>query len=130
MSGRKPSHDTPSATLTGYPPAFDFGQLAFQRWVNGMMAMTEEVSHFAQARLQEDMGTWAKLASCRDPREAFDCHCRFVEKATADYLDELGKLSRFATNMAQETGVADSKFPPFWPSALKGTSSSKATPES
>jgi len=106
MPGRKPSHEAPSAFHAEYPHSvFGFGQHAFECWANGIAAMTEEVTHFAQARLQEDIGAWAKFASCRDPREALDYQRQFVEKATADYLDEFGKLSRIATTIAQETGT-------------------------
>ncbi len=94
----------------GWDPRAVFGltQNAFERWAHGVSALTGEVTHFVQARMQEDMSAWAKLANCRDPNEIFECQRHYAEKAAADYFDEAGKLSRLAVSIASE-GVSSSR---------------------
>jgi hypothetical protein len=110
MPAKMPAKE-PSPSLTpvsgGWdPPAlFGAGEHAFESWALAASALAQEMAQFVQSRLQEDMKSWARLASCRDPGEAFQCQCRFAEKAVADYLDEAGKLSALAMTLSTK-GIA------------------------
>ena len=77
-------------------------QHALEHWAHGVSALTDEVTHFVQARMQEDMSAWAKLANCRNPNEIFACQRHFTEKAASDYFDEAGKLSHLVVRIASE----------------------------
>lgn len=90
--------------VTGFDPNFFVGinQQAFDNWTRCMSGLTTEISRFLQARLQEDLGIWTKLASCKDLNEALECQNRFVQKAASDYFDEASTLSRLSMSMATE----------------------------
>jgi len=77
-------------------------QHAFARWLQGMFALSQEITQFTQGRLQEDMAAWSALATCRSPEEAMDCQRRFAAKATEQYAEEIGKLSQLMVSMAAE----------------------------
>jgi len=82
---------------------FGMGQHAFETWLRGMSALAEEMTHFVQARLQEDMSTWAKFTSCRNLNETLDHQREYAAKATSDFLEEANKLSRVAVSLADES---------------------------
>jgi phasin family protein len=69
------------------------------RWLQGMFALSHEITQFTQGRLQEDMAAWSALATCRNPEEAIDCQRRFAAKATEQYAEEIGKLSQMMVGM-------------------------------
>jgi hypothetical protein len=77
-------------------------QHAFARWLQGMFALSQEITQFAQGRLQEDLAAWSALATCRSPEEAMDCQRRFAAKATEQYAEEIGKLSQMMVGMTAE----------------------------
>lgn len=81
---------------------FEGNQQAFARWLHGMFALSQEITHFTQGRLQEDMAAWSALATCRSPEEAIDCQRRFAAKVTEQYADEIGKLSQMMVSIAAE----------------------------
>ena len=83
-----------------FPLAFDHDGV--ERWTRSMSVFADEITHFVQARLQSDMATWAEFAACRSPNEALECQQRFAEKAWADYLGEIDKLSRLTMDAATE----------------------------
>jgi len=78
-------------------------QKALECWTRAISALTEEMGHFVQARLQEDMGTWTKLTSCKDPTQAIECQRQYAEKAATDYFDEANKLSRLTMSLANDS---------------------------
>ncbi|MGO8915561.1 MAG: phasin family protein [Stellaceae bacterium] len=92
----------PAAT----PPAPPFDALftingnAFDRWIKGMMEISQEIAQFTQIRLEEDAAAWMKLASCRTPNEAFDCQQRFFERASGEYLAETNRLTQLIMSLA------------------------------
>ncbi|MGO8919072.1 MAG: phasin family protein [Stellaceae bacterium] len=75
-------------------------QQAYARWFQTMFALSQEITRFAQSRLQEDMAAWAKLASCHNPAEAMECQRRYSATAATQYGEEIGKLSQMMTGMA------------------------------
>ena len=91
---------------SGWAPNYGFlleaNQQAFARWFNGMNALSQEIAQFTQSRLQEDMTAWSTLASCNNPKDAFECQRRFAEKATAGYAAEVTKLSQMMMRLASE----------------------------
>lgn len=78
-------------------------QHAFARWLQGMFALSQEITQFTQGRLQEDMAAWSALATCRNPEEAMDCQRRFAAKTTEQYADEISKLSQMMVSLATES---------------------------
>jgi len=104
MAEKKQFSEMFKPTANGWDPRILFGanQRAFDSWIRGMSAFTEEMGNFMHTRLQEDIGVWTKLTSCKDAGQAFECQRQYVEKAAADYFDEAGKLSRLTMNLATE----------------------------
>ena len=96
----------PSEAKFGMPIGWDptslvsANQKALECWSRAVSALTEEVGQFMQARLQEDMGIWGKLTSCKDASQVFECQRQFVQKAATDYLDQANKLSRITMDLA------------------------------
>jgi len=78
---------------------FKSGRQAFAQWIASVSAMSEEVVHFTQERLQQHMEACTALATCKSPQEALDCQCRFASKAVDDYFAELGKLPRLMMDL-------------------------------
>ena len=105
MADRNKS-SAPSGTFpaAGWNPSFliDANQQALKCWARAISTLTEELGQFAQARLQEDLGIWSKLTTCKDVSQVFECQRQFVQKATSDYIDEANKLSRLTMNIANE----------------------------
>lgn len=104
MPAKKSTATVAPSRPYGLDPQMIFGlsQQALERWVHGVSAVTEEMTQFVQGRVQEDMGVWMRLAACRDPNEVLECQRHFMEKATHDYFQEAGKLSRLAMSIATE----------------------------
>lgn len=88
------------------------GQRAFSQWFEAMVALSQEMAEFTQARMREDMTTWSALAACRDPGEALECQKRFAATASKQYADEFATLSRLMVNMAQTGFAAVDRRPP------------------
>jgi Phasin protein len=81
---------------------FEANQEACGRWLQGLVALSQEVAQFMQSRLQEDMAAWMALASLRHPEEAMKCQQRFVERTVAHYADEIAKLSQMMFTLGSE----------------------------
>jgi hypothetical protein len=102
---------TPSPTKQEHTPdhrrAINFAgpernQAAFARWLEGMFALSQEITQFTQIRLQEDIAAWSTLATCYSPEQALDCQQRFVAKISDQYSAEIAKLSRMMMNIASQ----------------------------
>jgi len=81
----------------------DVNERAVAYWARSLSALTQEMTQFVEARLQEDTGAWFGLASCRNLTDIVECQRRYAEKATADYLDEYRKLSQIVLNLTNES---------------------------
>jgi len=94
----------PGATAKGsqldYGFLFEANQRALERWFKGVNNFSQELAQFTQSRLQEDLTAWSTLASCRTFEDVFACQRRFAEKATSQYSEEVGKLSRLVADFA------------------------------
>ena len=100
---RSPKSKPPTEAWTPvYAAMFESNQHAFTHWLQGIFALSQEISQFAQARLQEDMAAWSTLTACRSPEEAMDCQRRFAAKATEQYAEEITKLSQMVVSAAGE----------------------------
>ena len=75
------------------------GQQAYARWLQTMSELSQEITRFAQGRLQEDMTAWATFVGCHNPEEAMACQRQFSAKAAAQYSEEIGKLSQMMARM-------------------------------
>jgi hypothetical protein len=82
-----------------YAGLFDGNQRAFARWLEDASSLSQEITHFVQARLQEDITASFELVTCRSPHDALECQRQFVEKAADQYSDEIGKLFKIITRM-------------------------------
>ena len=103
--------DTAPTKETKFPaigmlPNFGFlleaNQQSFARWFQGTMELSKDITQFTQNRLQEDMAAWSALSQCKSIDEAVECQRRLVEKATAQYSEEIAKLSQIMMNLASE----------------------------
>lgn len=65
----------------------------WNEWMRQALALSQEVSSFVMARASEDIGTWARLASCKDPAQFLECQQQFVQKAAGDYFAEGQKIA-------------------------------------
>lgn len=87
------------------------GQRAFSRWLEGLLALSQEMTQFTQGRLQEDMAAWSTLMGCHDASEALDHQRRFAATASQQYADAIAKLSRMMVHLAQEGFAAVQRAP-------------------
>jgi hypothetical protein len=78
----------------GYGTLLDGGRRALDRWTHGMFECSRAFGAFAMARWQEDLETWKALGNCRSIDELLQCECSYVQKAAADYMAEMGKLTQ------------------------------------
>jgi phasin family protein len=90
---------------------FEGNQNALARWLHALFALSQEITQFTQARLQEDVAAWSTLAACRNPEEAMECQRRFAAKATEQYAEEIGKLSQMTMSMVGEEVVPSRQRP-------------------
>lgn len=65
--------------------------------LKGVMALSQEVSEFTNARLRQNVERSETLLRCSDPAEAFGLQCDFAHKATQQYLAEANRLMALAT---------------------------------
>jgi hypothetical protein len=72
------------------------------------MELGQEIMWFSQRRFQADMDAWTAFASCRNPVDFCECQRQFVEKAGAQYLEEVNKLSSKMTSIVSDAAG------PFW----------------
>jgi hypothetical protein len=86
-------------------------QKAVARWMETLLALTQEITSFTQHRLQEDMDTLFALGGCRNPAQAIEHQQRFVAKASQEYTDEIAKLGRMVTSLGWQ-GVSEPYQPP------------------
>jgi hypothetical protein len=98
-AGSKHSVDPRTAM---YATLLDSNRHAFARWLEGMFALSQEITQFTQTRLQEDMASWAALATCSSPEQAFDCQRRFAERLSEQYSHEISKLSRMMMSISSD----------------------------
>jgi hypothetical protein len=98
--------DDPKSTSTAnaatYMNVLEGNQQAFARWFQGMFAVSQEITHFTQARLHEAMTTSSMLAGCASPEQALDCQRRFATRAAEKYTEEMSKLSRMMISIARD----------------------------
>jgi hypothetical protein len=86
-----------------YGPLLEGPQHAWARWLQGMFAVSQEITQFTQHRLQEDMAAWTALATCHNPEETMTYQRRFAENATTQYAEEINKLSQMMMSIAGES---------------------------
>lgn len=106
MAVRKKGSASPSrsASTNGWDPGLVLAanQHAFQRWVQGLSALSEEMTHFIGDRLREDTNAWTKLVQCTDLNQALACQRQYADKMTTAYLDEANRLSSLAFQIAND----------------------------
>jgi phasin family protein len=98
----KTSPPSPNGSSAGFGFVMEEDQQAFARWFRGVSSLSAALAEFIQSRLQDDMAAWSALASCTTSGEALECQRRFAEKATAQYSQEITKLSQLMLRLATE----------------------------
>ena len=93
----------------GWAPVLEANRVALERWtkvsdtmVKGMLAISQEMTHFAQIRLKEDAKNCETLGHCHGPGEALGYQQRFAEAATTEYLEEANRLTALMTKIAND----------------------------
>jgi hypothetical protein len=71
--------------------------------MKGMMAVGQEMTEFASARIRENVERSETLMQCADPVSAFGLQCSFAQKATQQYLEEAGRLMALATQLTAKS---------------------------
>jgi phasin family protein len=87
---------------TNYTALLEGNQQAFAHWMQGTMALSQEITRFAQQRLREDVSTWWSVATSRGPEEAVARQQKFAMQATEQYAEEITKLSQMMVTTAEE----------------------------
>lgn len=82
---------------------FAIHQSAFDFWVRGVSAWTEELGQFMRARITNDLDALTSFASCKTPEQALEWQRQFLEAATRDYFEEANKLSRLTIGLANDS---------------------------
>ena len=92
------SLETGSVIVGGDPHfLFEVGQHAFEYWAHQMSELTDEMSHFAEARLREDIRTWSDHR--KHLGEPLEYQRRFAQAIT-EYLDQASRLCRIVMRIA------------------------------
>ena len=86
-------------------------QKAVARWMEALLALTQEITSFTQHRVQDNMDALFALAACRNATQAVEHQQRFIAKASQEYTDEMAKLGRMVTSLGRE-GIAGMYQPP------------------
>ncbi len=68
--------------------------------LEGALAISEELGHFTQRRLQDDMETFRGMLACGNVLDALECQRQFAQRMTAQYAEEAGKLANMMAGMA------------------------------
>lgn len=89
----------------GFSPTYAINHQMFECWARGMSRLSHDLAQFMQSRLLEESTLWEKLASCRDPADAFECESRFVVKASTDYSEAAQRFSRLLSEIANSYGA-------------------------
>jgi len=85
------------------PDYVAFLEGTYGRWIDNLFRLSEGLSQFALHRIHQDFAAWAKLATCRDPKELMGCQRVVAEKATARFADDFTKVLQMITTIAGES---------------------------
>ncbi len=102
-ASKRPAPSAPAAQ--SYDALMEGSREAFERWFRGMAELSQELLQFTQARWQEDVEAWVRLASLRHPDEVLQFQQRFAERATKEYMEEFNRLSHIVAGMTAATTV-------------------------
>jgi Phasin protein len=67
-------------------------------WFQGAIKVSQEIAEIAQTRIKDDIAAWAKLATCRDPKEFVD----YQRNRAQQVADDVAKVSGMITSMMQD----------------------------
>jgi hypothetical protein len=70
--------------------------------MNGMVAWSQEMMDFTQARLQEAATRSEALLHCTDPTAAFNLQRDSALRAAREYMEEAGKLTAMGMQVARQ----------------------------
>jgi len=106
-----PKAATPDEWSAYFWPMVEMNRRAFECWARGMSTLSHDMAQFMQSRLLDDSTMWEKLATCRDPADAFECQSKFAAKASADYTEAAQKFSRLMSEIASNCSTGLRHFP-------------------
>jgi len=70
--------------------------------LRGLVALSQEILEFGNARLRENLDRTQSLSKCRDLEEALNVQSGFFQSATEQYLKESANLMKLMTDISQE----------------------------
>jgi len=85
-------------------PLFDPAGMAiygdmYRRWFENVAKTWQEVAEITFNRLQQDTAAWAKLASCRDPRDFVELQRNIARDTATHVAEDEAKLSQKITSL-------------------------------
>ncbi len=67
------------------------------------VSFNEEMTHFVNKRLKEDIDTTNKFANCKTAHEAYEVYSKFLKTAFRQYMKEAEKLSKIGNHMVGQS---------------------------
>ena len=93
--------EMPAAEHESFNPDYiSFFENLYDRWIDNLFELSDGLSRFAQSRIHRDIAAWAKLASCRDPKELADCQKYIGEEMTTRFADDVLTVSQMIATIA------------------------------
>jgi hypothetical protein len=99
-SGRAEPQHRPDAKAGPWVPAMTSLNLNMNDIAPTLAAMHREWTEFVSRRLAEDLALPQRMAACHRPDEVWQVWGSFLQRAFADYHDELGALARLGSSEA------------------------------
>jgi hypothetical protein len=107
-NARHASQADTAAPIFGFDPGLANGMLMQPKALADMMtAWSTEAMRFTGQRLRAQADLLDRLRRCETLQDMMKHHMDFVQKANADYAEELGVLTRIA--QASANGTAETK---------------------
>ena len=92
--------DTKPTRQRAAPEPTGTGQNAVAGWLEGMHALSGEMSELAQARMRFVTEAWSDLAACRNLEQIIACNARLTNRATEHFTGEMTKFAQLMAKMA------------------------------
>lgn len=90
-----------STEVLGIDPTYvSFLEGLYQRWIDNLFKLSESVSQVAQSQIRWDVEAWAKLATCRDPKELADCQRVLAEAMSTRFAENMAQFSELVATVA------------------------------
>jgi hypothetical protein len=107
MADRMAAFEQSSPTRVQFfdPSYFDRAADFYARWFESAMKVSQEITEIAQTRINEELAAWAKLATCRGPKDFVDYQHNRVQQVTANAAEDVSKVSGLIASMMQDSTI-------------------------